>query len=982
MRDTWREQLTEEYTDPHGHSIIFLDGDIQFIGIYLPPISSAYPDAQLSILHRTLVAAETHPCTKKVLMGDLNLHGIISPGGRLMCDKSSEQVLADEILSAGFMFLENAGARFTFCSSRLGQSRVDYFCANQAAISFLQPRIRSIGIHEDWNIGSDHSFVTLESPRQRLTDQQITSDPRRNYNRWNLERLRTFGNAVDYACIYEPPSDELMKHVHRISTSDQDLVDNWESLIVGSVENAARLSIGQSRRRVKEIPSYFLTSYMREIVREKRRLLKRFRKHDLPDAEKIRVLHRISTLEKEFDDEMAILEQRSFVKFASDLNTSQPNTIMKKLKAISRQEAPSVDIATSKLPEFRQHFHDHFTSPRSPADDNTETMNVQIEPEIPRGHPMTISTEEVIRAIRAMPYGKATGMSGFSAELLKPICRQVSRPLSKLFSLCLVTGRVPSRWKVALIKPIPKKDRPSSPADYRPIAILEHMRKLFELCLQRRLGPLIDMNLNESQCGFRPNRSVYDHVATLNEVIIQHTQEFGYPPFIAFLDIKGAYDSVDRHLLWSCLRRMDIPPDLIAVLQSLFDYTESRITSDGYFSEPFHHRAGIVQGSVLSPLLYSAFIDDLAKALEPRGDLVGADGTPITSLLYADDIAIVANKQSTLSALLEICEHHSLRNNYRFNASKCVAFGNAALTIYGNAIQTAPSFKYLGVIFRPDGIDWDSHFDRLEKKATNLFHWFRSLRFGPGGYPEKINIHLYTTFIRSTMEFGLAIMPRLQSILNRLDSLQHSFLTRYLGVPRTTSKVSCLLLTALPSMIKRWEALRSRWGIKLLDGPEKSLLKCAQVSHIRWHRSSRSTFHQPDTLADYRILRSLLARSGSTWAALNQWDESKGRRHVEYLRRLRSQSGSWPSISAGDSDHAGSTQLALLSLESPKIRRWCIRWAVGRFFLWKRPCRLCGATLSQSHVWVHFPDSRVEFYLRSHRFKDAAAEIRDIIKII
>ena len=145
------------------------------------------------------------------------------------------------------------------------------------------------------------------------------------------------------------------------------------------------------------------------------------------------------------------------------------------------------------------------------------------------------------------------------------------------------------------------------------------------------------------QGGFREHRSTLDQAAILQQIMATR-YKVRKPTVVAFLDIKAAYDSVDRHMLWACCKRAKIPDLVIRMLSGMFDHNESRVVIDGGKGKWFKNRVGLMQGSSLSPLLYALFLDDLPKMLLHSNlpSIPLADASSSIPSLYADDIALVA----------------------------------------------------------------------------------------------------------------------------------------------------------------------------------------------------------------------------------------------------------------------------------------------------------------------------------------------------
>jgi hypothetical protein len=155
--------------------------------------------------------------------------------------------------------------------------------------------------------------------------------------------------------------------------------------------------------------------------------------------------------------------------------------------------------------------------------------------------------------------------------MLKPVVEPLTMVLQPLFQLCWMWSYTPPAWRHAQVCPIFKKGDPSLASNYRPISLSSILRRAMEYCIApilRTQCPPMEM----AQGGFRPQRSVLDQALCLHELMHLHRQSHHHrPPVVTFLDIKAAYDTVDRNVIWAALTETSTPPALLSLLRHLFD---------------------------------------------------------------------------------------------------------------------------------------------------------------------------------------------------------------------------------------------------------------------------------------------------------------------------------------------------------------------------------------------------------------------------
>ena len=139
--------------------------------------------------------------------------------------------------------------------------------------------------------------------------------------------------------------------------------------------------------------------------------------------------------------------------------------------------------------------------------------------------------------------------------------------------------------------------------------------------------------------------------------------------------------------------------------------------------------------------------------------------------------------------MLKKAEGHSLHFNYRFNPPKCEVMNGSvrSQSLYDCTIPILTTFRYLGCIFDKHVIRWDLHLVRIEEKINKVVHLFRSMGYNGSGFRERTKIYIFKAFIRSTMEYCLAVMPPLSKWIGRLDRLQHKSLCTIVSVNKRVS---------------------------------------------------------------------------------------------------------------------------------------------------------------------------------------------------
>jgi hypothetical protein len=267
-----------------------------------------------------------------------------------------------------------------------------------------------------------------------------------------------------------------------------------------------------------------------------------------------------------------------------------------------------------------------------------------------------IALEEVENGLRRLHNGRSPGMLGLPSELLRyaratpttdePPPKHVLAPalvhvLNSMFDL----GTVPPNINMGLVTPIFKRGDPSDPNNYRPIAVTEPILRLYASILNARL---VDYTENRDlrcpqQAGFRPGLSTLHPLFTLQH-FIDIGQRESTPLYVCFLDLQGAYDHVQRPLLWQALLKLGIEGKMQRAVQSLYDTSTVAMKINGRVGQTLPSDTGVRQGCPLSPTLFGLILDGLARYLQHHCPDSGAalhTGERVPVQKYADDCSLL-----------------------------------------------------------------------------------------------------------------------------------------------------------------------------------------------------------------------------------------------------------------------------------------------------------------------------------------------------
>ena len=367
---------------------------------------------------------------------------------------------------------------------------------------------------------------------------------------------------------------------------------------------------------------------------------------------------------------------------------------------------------------------------------------------------MNIDEAAINKIINNLPPKSSSGCDGISSKLLKVIAPVIIKPLTLLINQVLNTGTFPDKLKIAKVIPIFKKGDPSLFENDRPISLLPAISKVLEKIIALQLSSYFETNklLFDNQYGFRPKHSTEHAALELIDRII-NKMDTNEIPLNIFLDLSNAFDTIDHTILLNKLKYYGLKGPTLNLFQSYLtnrrQYTEIEDTT----STILPIQVGVPHGSILGPILFIIYVNDLPQCSNKFDFIMYADDTTLSSTIGSfSDINSNTNADSLINA--EICKviEWLKLNKLSLNKtkSKYMTFHmpkkeipHLALTIDGVNIEKVEEFNFLGLTIDTN-LKWKKHTDKISNKCSKITGVLNRLKLL---FPQEIKCLLYNSLI-------------------------------------------------------------------------------------------------------------------------------------------------------------------------------------------------------------------------------------------
>ncbi|CAH8570357.1 unnamed protein product [Schistosoma haematobium] len=452
-----------------------------------------------------------------------------------------------------------------------------------------------------------------------------------------------------------------------------------------------------------------------------------------------------------------------------------------------------------------------------------------------------LSADLVFRKLQHLRLDTSPGPDMVHPAILREAASILATPLSVMFSHSLSRGKLPENWKLAHITPIFKGGRRNEPSSYRPVALLSLPSKLMESLICDGLNDyLLSLNFfSPQQHGFRKGYSCITNLLTAVDRWTSILDRKGKVDVI-YLDFSKAFDKVNHLCLINKLKRLGIKPPLIDWLTSYLKNRHFKVRVNFTLSQAMECSSGVPQGSVLGPLLFLIYINDLPQQV--TSDL----------LLFADDVKLwrEIRNQDDIQALQEdLTRLHSWAddNGLTFNTSKCKVVhlrhvANYSYNLGNSSLVVSQVEKDLGVLVPHDL----KSYANCDKNAFRANLALVTLRRIFGQFDGRTFHTIFNSFIRPHLEYGnIVLPPSLQKDKVTLERIQRRATKSVRGLKSKPYEERLRSLDLYPLEYRRLRGdLLMAYSILNTSGhPLKHLLKLSSNNNLRGNTQKLETQH-------------------------------------------------------------------------------------------------------------------------------------------
>lgn len=707
-------------------------------GIYRPPDSN---NNYWLLLEQSIDQAFNHLCDNILVTGDFNINIEASPSNKMSRLISSYN--AEQLINSPTNFTEHSRSLIDLMFIKNPRHVISSFVADPFVPNLIRFHCPIVTV------------LKFSKPKHVNFKRRI----------WLYER----GDYNEYRRILSSTNwNEHLSH---------DNIDIAANIIAETILSAASHSIPNKLVTIRPTDIPWINNSIRRMIRKRNKLHKKAKSSNTTtnwanfrqsrnDTTKL-IRQTKATYQQKLIDKANARDTpvKEWYKIAKKLNNKHTSTTIPPL-ADNGTEASS-DHDKAEL------LNTYFCNQAS-LDDRNHVLPPVANTMLPTLSDIILTVQDVKDAISNIDSSKASGPDLISPRLIREGADALATPLSIYFNKLLSISTFPSPWKMTNVTPIFKKSDPSKPSNYRPISLLSCIVKLMERCVHNYLYNFVIGNglITPSQSGFIKGDSTINQLTFLYNDICQALDE-GKEVRVVFCDISKAFDRVWHRGLLHKLASLGIHGNLLNWFSSYLSQRRQRVVISSTSSSWSSVNAGVPQGSILGPLLFLVYINDIVKDIQAK------------IRLFADDTSLYIIVDDPISSATILNEDlrtiHTWSKDWlvTFNPSKTESMlfsrkrikrPHPNLTMDNVVVDQVSTHKHLGLTLSDDA-KWSSHINTTVNKAWQRIGTLRSLKYILN---RKSLERMYFSFIRPVLEYGDTVWDNCTiQLKNEIESIQN-----------------------------------------------------------------------------------------------------------------------------------------------------------------------------------------------------------------
>ena len=551
-------------------------------------------------------------------------------------------------------------------------------------------------------------------------------------------------------------------------------VDEYADNVSNVIFKTAEECIPNKIITVKPNEPLWINSRIKSLIRKRKRCYRKYKKYptDLN-------ISKYKTLRNDVVKLIKSAKHSYYSNLSNQIlnnNTSSKDfwKITKLIMGKKHESIPPIDYNGSLCYDnnVKADLFNQFFQSQSQLDDSSKQVPLIYVPN-EKLNDFVITQEEVEDSLKMLNTSKAMGPDNIHPRVLKEASACLAKPLSDLFNYSLEHSVYPSSWKCANVIPIHKKSDRKIVSNYRPVSLLSIVGKVMERIIHKHVyNFLLATNyLTPFQSGFRPGDSTTNQLIFMYNSFLKAVDQ-GKEVRTVFCDISKAFDRVWHKGLIEKLKGAGITGNLLRWFSNYLNDRKQRVVIAGSISDWLKINAGVPQGSILGPILFLIYINDIVSSISTNINLF-ADDTSLHIIVGQADLSA-----ELLNNDLKLIHEWAQTWLVSFNPSKTESLLISKKThppvhppLYMNdvMIKTVTEHKHLGITFS-NNCNWQSHIDSILAKAWTRVHILRKLKFL---LDRKSLEKLYLSFIRPILEYSDIVWDNCtQSQANDIERVQ------------------------------------------------------------------------------------------------------------------------------------------------------------------------------------------------------------------